>query len=310
MSMDHYVARLRALDGARSVRNCTIDGAELVDTPERPLLTVVTVAFNSGQAIERTIQSVLEQTYRHIEYVIIDGGSTDGTVDIIRKWEQRLSYWHSAKDRGISDAFNLGIAAAHGTFVAFVNSDDWMSKNQAEAALAALARTRAAFCFGRLAFHDVDGTLKYYMDGKDEYWEDIHWRMPHINHPTVVMRRDAYERLSGFAVNYRIAMDYDLHLRAELAGLRGVYAPEVVGHMSEGGTCHVHWDSGLREVREIATARTGKWLRPWSVYLTRLLRGRIRLAMAYIIPKWLLDGIHRMINPRYLPLGPEGDKDR
>lgn len=310
MSIECYVERLRVSGGERRVRNCTIDGAALACQNELPLLTIVTVSFNSERSLSRTIQSVMEQTYRNIEYVMIDGGSTDGTVDIIREWEHRLSYWHSAKDGGISDAFNLGIAAAHGTYVAFVNSDDWMSANQAEAALTALVRTQAAFVFGRLAYHAVDGTLKYYMAGKDEYWQDIRWRMPHINHPTVVMRRDAYQLLGGFDRNRRIAMDYDLHLRAELTGIRGIYVPDMIGHMSEGGICHAHWDAGLREVREIAMTHTGKWLRPWSSYVARLLRGRIRLAMGYVIPKWLVDGIHRMINPRYLPLGSQGNPER
>jgi glycosyltransferase involved in cell wall biosynthesis len=309
LSFDHYSERLRALDGKRGGRNCTIDGASLASPPESPLLTIVTVSFNSERSISRTIRSVMEQTYRNIEYVIIDGGSTDGTVGLIREWEERLSYWHSAKDRGISDAFNLGIAAAHGTYVAFVNSDDWMSRNQAEVAIAALVRTRAAFVFGRLAYHDVHGTLKYYMDGKGKYWEDIHFRMPHINHPTVVMRRDAYERLGGFDLNRRIAMDYDLHLRAELAGIRGVYVPEMVGNMSEGGTSDSHWEAGLREVRQIATEHTGKWLTAWSAYLARSLRGRIRLAMGHVAPKWLVDAIHRIINPRYLPLDRPGRRD-
>jgi GT2 family glycosyltransferase len=308
LSIENYSKRLGNLDGERQVRDCTIDGTGLTNSDELPLLTIVTVSFNSERSISRAIQSVMEQTYRNIEYVIIDGGSNDRTVDIIREYEDRLSYWHSAKDSGISDAFNLGIAAAHGTYVAFVNSDDWLSRNQAEVAIATLVRTQASFVFGRLAFHGVDGTLKYHMDGKDQYWEDILARMPHINHPTVVMRRDAYERLGGFAVNRRIAMDYDLHLRAELAGIRGVYVPEIVGHMSEGGVCHARWDDGLREVREIAVTHTGKWVRPWSSYLARLWRGRVRLALGYITPRWLLDGIHRMINPRYLPLGAQGSK--
>jgi glycosyltransferase involved in cell wall biosynthesis len=308
-SIAQYRERLRAMDGQRVLRNRTIDGVELSSAAHGPLLTIVTVSFNAERALSRTIQSVMEQTYRNIEYVIIDGGSTDGTVGIIREWEHVLSYWHSAKDRGISDAFNLGIAAAQGTYVAFVNSDDWMSKNQAEAAIAALQRTGAAFCFGRLALHDQDGKLKYYMDGKEQYWTDIRWRMPHINHPTVVMRRDAYERLGGFALNRRIAMDYDLHLRAELAGLRGTYVPEIVGHMSEGGVCHAQWDVGLREVREIATAQTGAWFRPWWSYFSRLWRGRIRVGLGYVTPKWFVDAIHRAINPRYLPLGPQDNKD-
>jgi glycosyltransferase involved in cell wall biosynthesis len=310
LSLQRPIEPRRVLPGLGNARNRTIDGADLASPDDAPLLSVVTVSFNAEPSISRAIQSVLQQSYRNIEYIIIDGGSTDRTLSIIREYEQRLSYWRSAKDDGISDAFNIGISVARGTYVAFVNSDDWMSPNQAELAIAALVRTRAAFVFGQLAFHDVDGSLKYYMDGKSVYWEDIKWRMPCINHPTVVMRRDAYERLGGFDKKRRIAMDYDLHLRAELAGIRGVYVPELVGHMSEGGICHSRWYDGLREVRQIATTHTGKSLRPWSSYLSRLLRGRIRLAMGAVMPKWLVNKIHRMINPRYMPQGPGANTGR
>jgi len=90
----------------------------------RPLISIVTISYNCADAIERTIQSVLSQRFTEYEYIIIDGGSTDGTADIIRRYSESLSYWVSERDRGIGDAFNKGIAAAKGRYVNLLNAGD------------------------------------------------------------------------------------------------------------------------------------------------------------------------------------------
>ena len=92
-------------------------------------ISVVTVCYNSVNTIEETMLSVLNQTYPDIEYIIIDGGSTDGTVDIIRKYAARLGYWISEPDKGIYDAMNKGIAAATGDYINFMNSGDMFASN-------------------------------------------------------------------------------------------------------------------------------------------------------------------------------------
>ncbi len=89
-----------------------------------PLVTVITIVLNRAASLEATIQSVMAQTYPHMEYIVIDGGSTDGTLEIIKKYEQRIDSWISEPDRGIYDALNKGIAAAHGDLIALLHSDD------------------------------------------------------------------------------------------------------------------------------------------------------------------------------------------
>jgi glycosyltransferase involved in cell wall biosynthesis len=297
-----YSDRLHAAKSLGQRRERTIDGRDLWGDCKTPLVTIVTVAFNSAPTIDRTISSVISQTYRQIEYVVIDGGSTDGTVDIIREWSDRISYWHSAKDFGISDAFNLGIAAAHGEYVGFVNSDDWMSADQIKLLIAQLQHTGAAFAFGRLAHHASDGSLLYHMDGVSDYARDIYWRMPHINHPTVIYRRTAIETVGLFNPRRLVAMDYDWHLRAELRGLRGTYVPSAIGHMTEGGVSQAGWKQGLREVRDIAVQHTNSKFMPNLSYRLRLLRGIVRLAVSRLAPIWLVNVIHRAVNPRYSPV--------
>ena len=88
----------------------------------KPLITVVTICYNAVDTIEETIKSVIEQTYPNIEYIVIDGGSKDGTVDIIKKYQDKISYWVSEPDRGIYDAMNKGTMKANGRWINFMNS--------------------------------------------------------------------------------------------------------------------------------------------------------------------------------------------
>lgn len=95
----------------------------------KPLITVVTVCYNAVNELDKTMQSVLNQIYDNIEYIVIDGGSTDGTVDVIKKYADRLAYWVSEPDKGIYDAMNKGIKASTGEWINFMNAGDWFYKN-------------------------------------------------------------------------------------------------------------------------------------------------------------------------------------
>jgi glycosyltransferase involved in cell wall biosynthesis len=89
-----------------------------------PLISIITVSYNNQDGLEQTIQSIINQTYKNIEYIIIDGGSTDGTVEIIKKYEDNIEFWTSESDNGIFDAMNKGLSHAHGEWVHYLNSSD------------------------------------------------------------------------------------------------------------------------------------------------------------------------------------------
>jgi glycosyltransferase involved in cell wall biosynthesis len=298
-AFSEYRDALTSADVRSESRAITIDGAPIGDYAELPLVTVVTISYNSEATVARTIESVLNQTYRMIEYVIIDGGSRDATVSIIERNRARLSYWRSGPDGGISNAFNLGVAVARGRYVAIVNSDDWMSPDQIAQAVKALEESGAAFAFGNLAMHSYDGNLAYVMEGRSDYWKNMRYRMPYINHPTVVVRRDAYEKVGPFDSRRRIAMDFDWHLRAELLGVRGVYVPQLIGHMGEGGVSNQGWRAGLREVRAVAIEHGQSWFLAHVFYLGRTARAYIRLGMHRLMPQAWVNFVHRKINPQF-----------
>lgn len=300
-TMALYRTRLADYSNAAVRNGRTVHGAEVQSAHRTPLLTVITVAMNSAKTLRRTVESVLAQSYPNIEYVLIDGGSTDSTLEIIHEYAERLSYWHTGRDRGIGDAFNLGIAASSGEVLCLVNSDDWMGPEQAEVAMAGLAKSRAGFVFGNVRLYAEDGRQIAEMHGDARYRESIRAGMPRVNHPSIAVRRSVYEMVGLFSPRLRIAMDYDWLLRAELMGVHGEYLPELVAHMQSGGACYVNWVGGLREVRDAAIKHG---MNPGSVYgryLWRLVRGHLRELLRSSLPASVVNRIHTAVNPRYRP---------
>ncbi|MGI9434438.1 MAG: glycosyltransferase family 2 protein [Geminicoccaceae bacterium] len=285
------------------------------DRCDRPKVSVITVVLNGGEALLRTIQSVLAQTYQPIEYIVIDGGSTDGSVDLIKRHHNSIAFWISEPDRGISDAFNKGIAAATGDYVGLLNADDWLSPDQIETAVAALETGKArqageaSFAFGNLMYYASDGTPLHLIQGDPSYADKIESRMPALNHPTMLVRRSLFETLGGFDQRYRVAMDYDWVLRAHLAGHRGVHAPGVLGHMTLAGTSDRRFVEGLSEVRRIAISHGQPRLRAWPLFGFRVLKGVMQRRLQRHAPASIYRRLRRWINRDYRSLASAAERD-
>lgn len=266
---------------------------------EGSTVSLITVVRNGGVAFERAAESVFAQTYRPIEYVVIDGGSTDGTIDAIEKLGDRVSYWVSEADHGISHAFNKGVTASTGRYIGFVNADDWLEPDQIQRAVQAIESRKADFVFGSLAYHAPDGTLLHVIEGDQYYAAKIQSRMPALNHPTMLARRTVFEGIGGFDETYKVAMDYDWALRAHLAGYRGRYAPGVLGHMSLDGASDRGFLIGLAEVREIAIRNGQSPLKAWPLFGYRVLKGMMQRLMQRHVPSSLYATLRGWINPDY-----------
>jgi len=250
------------------------------------------------------MRSVFAQTYPRIEYIVIDGGSTDGTQDVIRDHAERLAYWTSEPDRGISDAFNKGVAAASGRLIGLLNADDWMEPDQIERAVAALERTGADFVFGDLVYHDPAGRAVHRVLGDATYARVIGSRMPEVNHPTLLARRETYERIGLFDLRYRAAMDYDWLLRAHLAGCRGVYEPGIAAHMTLAGVSDRAYARALGEVRAIAVRHGQPPAKAWLLYGYRVFKGAAQRALRRLAPEPLYALLRGLANRSYRPFRP------
>ncbi len=218
---------------------------DLVADSARPLVTVVTVCFRSARTIADTIAGVRRQTYSPIEYVIIDGGSDDGTLDVLRANEDLIAHWRSEPDGGIYDAFNKGIALARGEFVQIINSDDWLEPEQIERAVATALRDGVDLVHGDIWLHGWKG--QDLRCGGDPLWTTrVARTMPSIHQATVLCRRSVYERVGLFRTDLRIASDYDWFIRVAKAGVTTAHDSTVVAHMRAGGA------STTRQRRTIA----------------------------------------------------------
>lgn len=179
-----------------------------------PLVSIITPSFNQGEFIAATIDSVLTQDYPAIEYLVVDGGSTDGTLDVLRSYGARLN-WISEPDQGQADAVNKGIARTQGAIVAWLNADDLYVPGAVARGVAELeAHPNAALVYGNAEFIDRAGTVLGPCPQVEPF--DLARLLHHLDfivQPATFFRRAAFERVGGLDVGLRYCLDYDLWLR-------------------------------------------------------------------------------------------------
>ena len=190
-------------------------------TSSLPRVSVITPSFNQAAFLEETIQSVLSQDYPNLEYIIIDGGSNDGSVEIIRKYADRLAYWVSEKDAGQADGINKGLARATGEVVAWLNSDDLYQPGAIHAAVEILqAFPECGLVYGDVLSVDAKGqalNLTHYDDWGLE--ELLKFRI--IGQPAVFMRRSVLDQAGLLDTRFHFLLDHQLWIRmANLAGMK------------------------------------------------------------------------------------------
>lgn len=265
----------------------------------RDLVTIITAAFNSEAFLSRAIESIAAQTYRPIEYIVVDGGSQDGTLNVLRRYENDIDLWLSEPDGGISDAFNKGIALARGEFIALVNSDDWIEPEHVQRAVERLRRTGADFAFGDLMVHDSGGRAGYAIAGDPRYGRRLCHGMPDVHHPSVVCRREVYERHGLYDTRLRVGMDYEWLLRGYLQGVRGEYIPGLTSHMLGTGVSNRNARAGLAEVRDVSI-RYGYPARvAWMRFVGRAIRVRIRQFVERRISQRLARHMRALLHSRF-----------
>ncbi|MBO5057623.1 MAG: glycosyltransferase [Lachnospiraceae bacterium] len=218
-------------------------------------VSIITVSFNSEKTIEQTIQSVIGQTYENIEYIIIDGGSTDATLDIIKKYRDKITYVVSEPDKGIYNAMNKGINAASGDIIGIINSDDWYSPEAVE---------RTVNFFGASSAEVLYGDCIYvYEDGKQvrnmKYPLEAMWYLMVTPHPTVFIKKEIYKKHGVFDETYRMAADYELMLRLYSSGVKFGYLEYDLAFFRSGGSSTKQIILSLSETKEIALKYVNKY---------------------------------------------------
>lgn len=196
-------------------------------------ITIITVSFNAVKTIERTILSVINQSYTNLEYIIVDGGSSDGTLDVIKQYAGKISKWISESDRGIYDAMNKGISMATGDVIGILNSDDILHDGNTVEII--------ADCYNNSdSLFILHGNINYVVNGVSHIRrpDDKIEKMkvgPVVFHPTMYVPKRIYEEVGYFSTSYKIASDYDMMLRIYMKGYTYRYIDSVVVDMSAGG---------------------------------------------------------------------------
>lgn len=186
-----------------------------------PLVSIITVCLNSKKYIEDTICSVRGQTYKNIEYIIIDGGSTDGTTEVLQRHDKDIDYWVSEPDNGISDAFNKGIQASTGEIIGFLNSEDYYVNNNVIKRIVDVFNQNqdARIVYGKTCYVPEKSSEVVGVMG-EQFTEERMKKRNIMPHQSVFTKREVFDRFGLFKLQYKFAMDYEYLLRAT-----GFYRP-------------------------------------------------------------------------------------
>lgn len=200
-------------------------------------ISVITVTYNSAATIVDTVESVLSQTHSDVEYLIVDGASTDQTLEKLEPYRERLAGLLSEPDRGMYDAMNKGIGQAKGELVAILNSDDVYADAEVLSRVAECFEASGADCvYGDLYYvsSDLSTVVRDWRSGS--YQPDQFKRGWHPPHPSFFVKRSVYEALGGFNIELKIAADYEFMLRVlQAQGYTVAYLPEICVKMRTGG---------------------------------------------------------------------------
>lgn len=242
-----------------------------------PLVSIVTVTFNAIDTIEQTILSVVNQDYPNIEYIIVDGCSTDGTLDIIKKYESRLSKWISEKDKGLYDAMNKGLKMATGTWVSFKNSGDYFAEKDS------LSKLFSEPIADNVSFIYADCYRVTDWGWRIEKPRDLNLfrnLMPVIHPATFV--RTSYHKEHPFDIKYRVSADYNLVFNALESGAVFLYKPIPVVIFPTGGFSTAHWDLSFWEGLTVSGKLNTKSksiiasLRYVYIYIIKCIKGNLK----------------------------------
>jgi glycosyltransferase involved in cell wall biosynthesis len=270
------------VEGGARTRGVTTRG-----TAERPLVSVITVVFNGARYLEEAIVAVASQTYPNIEHIVIDGGSTDGTVDILRRYDDKLGYWMSEPDAGLYDAMNKGVALVEDpeSYILFANADDSLYATDAIARAVQLGQG-ADLVYGKMELTDdlISG-----VSGREVQLADLARQT--LCHPATFVRKRAFDRVGKFDTSYRIAADYDHIVRCFTAPVSTRFVDVIVSRMRMGGLSEDRFMLSCRERKAVIRSHFPLLRRlagVWQVNLYDIPRNTVRrwLGRAGLLGQW------------------------
>lgn len=196
-------------------------------------ISIITITLNSEKYLSQTIDSVVQQSYPHIEYILVDGVSTDNTLNIIKAKQQHIHRWISEPDDGIGDAMNKGIALATGDYLLFLHSDDYLFSPESIAqAVAHIEQQQHLMVYASAIRYQRKQSVTIY---QPRAWNFMIYFKTRLWHQGVLCHRRVFKQIGGFDAQFKIAMDYDFFLRVYLHGLSVALYPDTLAVMRDTG---------------------------------------------------------------------------
>jgi len=215
-------------------------------SPEQPLVTINTIVRNRKETLPQAIMSVLSQSYPNIEFIVVDGASTDGTLEVIKQFDDKIDLWISEPDRGTSDAENKAISLGRGDLVLWLSSDDWLEPDFIELAVKAILSSGADFVFGNMVMYR-DEKFSSVVKGQKDYAKSLMSGQPLFNFPSMVIKRTCFQKIGLLGENFKFSNDYEWTMRLHLAGGNGFYVSGLNVHRRIGGVVDQHPFGGTLE---------------------------------------------------------------
>ena len=215
-----------------------------------PKISIITVVFNGEKYLEETIQSVINQTYDNVEYIIIDGSSTDGTIDIIKKYEDKIDYWVSEKDSGTYDAMNKGIKIATGEWINFMNAGDVFYSNDVLENIFLQTIEKDIQCIYGDVLVDYD---KFKLEKKAGKLVDLYKGMQ-FSHQSLFVKT-TYHKHKKFDLSYKSAADYNFIYNSYMDNIQFLYIDVIVSKVTNGGVSDIKRIASVKESKRIVLSR-------------------------------------------------------
>ena len=237
-------------------------------------ISIITVCYNSASTIHDTFESVLNQTYSDIDYIIVDGNSNDGTISIIKEYEPKFNgkmRWISEPDNGLYDAMNKGIKIANGDIIGILNSDDYYASNNVLAlVINTISKRNIDSCYGNLLYIKKNRPYRFWKAGEKKSFK-LGWMPPH---PSFFVRRNIYEKYGLFRLDCGVNADYELMLRfLEVYNISTIWLNHTIVCMNVGGKSNKNFQSRIDAIVNDKIAWTVNNVRP-NIYTLLVKRFR------------------------------------
>lgn len=264
-------------------------GRQLEEQLKKPLISIITIVKNNEKTIEQTFSSVFDQKYDNLEYIVIDGCSNDNTVEIIKKYQDRLSYWISEKDEGISDAFNKGILACHGDIIGIINADDWYEDNVfSKVSERFVSDEKIDIVHGYMRKWSTSSISELIFS--DERFLEVDST---VNHPTVFVRKGVYSKIGLFRKDFKTAMDYEWLLRAKLSGYNFSRIDECLSNMRASGVSNRQWVKATLEVLKAKNLHVKDLqYKIYVHFILQIIRIFARICLEKVGLRWIVKTYH------------------